>query len=158
MTDLSASSPTPGPDDLVPSSIPFSQRAVFPNTTPAPTSWRSPALDDRLKVLGLLSYKMRKLNRSLDKLDLVPREGLTYAQLEEIADQTRETQSEYGFCKSRYDQIDYGAPFKPLPAGAEAGLLAAITAVDAHTGGAAALTGLLRAVHGLVIAYGGKDA
>jgi hypothetical protein len=37
-------------------------------------------------------------------------------------------------------------------------LLAAIKAVEAHTGGAAALTGLLQAIHGLVVAYGGKDA
>jgi hypothetical protein len=33
-----------------------------------------------------------------------------------------------------------------------------MNAVNAHTGGAAALSGLLAAIHGLVVAYGGKNA
>ena len=157
MTDPNVAPPTPGPNDRIALSMPFSQCAVFQSASPAPIA-STPALDERLKVLGLLSFKMRDLKRALYKLEILPRQGLTHAELGQIGDLTIDGYAEYGCCKARYDQIDYGAPFKPLPAGAEAGLLAAMTAVNAHTGGAAALSGLLAAIHGLVVAYGGKNA
>lgn len=154
-----ATPPSPGPDDRVPSSTPFSRRAVFPDDGPAPApSAAGAAVSDRLRVLSLLFIKMQELDKAVYRLQILPREGLTYAQLEQIAAQIMEARSESGVCEARHGQIDYGGPFKPLPPGAQAGLLAAIRAVEAHTGGAAALTGLLQAIHGLVVAYGGKDA
>lgn len=112
---------------------------------------------DRLVVQRMLMDKINTLEAAKRELYKRLAGATTGEDHYKITDAIMEAGLESDFCQARYGAIERGMPFPPLPNGMRQSLLTAIENVSRAVAQAGAISALIAAVHGLVVAFPAKD-